>query len=69
MNLREGRGALLAGIVLHLLFVGSLFGQYLNPLFAEAERSFGQAADYYGIYTAGEDLDPRSQRLQRLRGP
>lgn len=56
MSLRDGRWALLVGILLHALFVGSLFGQYLNPLFAEAERSFGQAADYYGIYTAGEDL-------------
>ncbi len=56
MNLRDGRAVLLAGIVLHILFIGSLFGQYLNPLFAEAERSFGQAADYFGIYTAGEDL-------------
>ncbi len=56
MSLREGRLALLAGILLHALFVGSLFGQYLNPLFYEAEHSFGQAGDYYGIYTAGEDL-------------
>lgn len=56
MSLRDGRAALLAGILLHLLFIGSLFGQYLNPLFAEADRSFGQAADDYGIYTAGGDL-------------
>jgi hypothetical protein len=56
LSLRAGRAALLAGAVLHILFVASLFGQFLNPLFPEAQHSFGQAADYFGIYTAGEDL-------------
>ncbi|MFB3910261.1 MAG: glycosyltransferase family 87 protein, partial [Candidatus Eisenbacteria bacterium] len=54
-----GRGssiALAAGILLHLLFVASLFGQFLNPLFLEAEHCPGQAADYFGIWQAGDNL-------------
>ena len=56
MNLREGRWALLAGVVLHILFVGSLKTQDLNPLFIEAKHAYGQAGDYFGIYQAGDNL-------------
>jgi hypothetical protein len=56
VSLRDGRAALLIGVALHVVFVASLFGQFLNPLFVEARHASGQAADYFGIYTAGEDL-------------
>lgn len=55
-GLREGRAALLIGVAVHMLFISSLFGQFLNPLFAEARHAHGQAADSFGIYAAGEDL-------------
>ncbi len=56
MNLREGRGAFLAAVLVHLLFLVSLRTQWLNPLFIEAERAYGQAGDYFGIYHAGDCL-------------
>jgi hypothetical protein len=56
MNLREGRWAILIGLVLHALFLSSLSAQFLNPLFAEAEQAHGQAGDYFGIYQAGDNF-------------
>jgi hypothetical protein len=56
VNLREGRWALGLGILVHALFIVSLGTQTLNPLFIEAERAFGQASDYFGIYQAGDNL-------------
>ena len=56
MSLREGRWALAVGLAAHLVFLVSLRTQTLNPLFIEAQRSYGQAADYFGIYQAGENL-------------
>jgi hypothetical protein len=56
MSFKEGRWALLLGIVVHAFFIVSLGTQTLNDLFIESERSFGQAADYFGIYQAGDNL-------------
>jgi len=56
LSLKEGRWALAAGVVVHLLMLLSLRGQFLNPLFVEARDSHGQAADYFGIYAAGDHL-------------
>lgn len=47
---------MLAGIIVHLLFLISLKTQFLNPLYVEAEQVAGQAGDYYGIYTGGDNL-------------
>jgi hypothetical protein len=56
MSMRAGRWALLAGLLLHLLFVVSLKTQWLTPLFIEARHAYGQAGDYFGIYQAGDNL-------------
>lgn len=56
MNLREGRGVLVVAILIQILFLISLRTQWLNPFFVEAERAYGQAGDYFGIYHAGDCL-------------
>ena len=56
MTLREGRAGLLAGILIHLLFLASLGTQLFTPLFIEAQHARGQAGDYFGIYQAGDNL-------------
>ena len=56
MTLRAGRWAILLGILIQIIFIASLFTQFLNPLFIEAERAHGQAGDYFGIYHAGDCL-------------
>lgn len=53
---RKGGIILLAGLLIHAVFLASLLGQFLNPLFVEAQQAHGQAGDYYGIYTAGSNL-------------
>ena len=40
----------------HLLFIVSWLTGWLDFLFVEAIRGHGQAADFYGIYQAGENL-------------
>lgn len=54
--IRDGRAILVLALVVHALFLASLRGQFLNPFFCEAESSIGQAGDYFGIYTAGDQL-------------
>ncbi len=56
MSLRGGRWALLAGVLLHLIFVVSLRTQWLNPLFVETRHAYGQAGDFFGVYQAGDNL-------------
>ncbi len=53
---RIGRVVLLIGLLLHALYVTSLCTHWLDPLFLEARGSFGQGADFYGIYQAGDNL-------------
>ena len=50
------RGALGLALLLHLLFLVHLRTQELNPLFVETTYSPGQAADFFGIYGAGDQL-------------
>ncbi|MBK8230078.1 MAG: DUF2029 domain-containing protein [Candidatus Eisenbacteria bacterium] len=56
------RGALWArialglAVLLHLLFVVNLRTQELTPLFVEITYSPGQAADFFGIYGAGDQI-------------
>jgi hypothetical protein len=56
MSLRGGRWALLAGVLLHLVFIVSLRTQWLNPLFIETRHAYGQAGDFFGVYQAGDNL-------------
>ena len=53
---RAARLALLAGALLHLLFLVSLPTGILNPLFVEANEGLKQASDFFGIYQAGANL-------------
>jgi len=50
------RGAFGLAVLLHLLFLVHLRTQELNPLFVETTYSPGQAADFFGIYGAGDQL-------------
>ncbi len=50
------RAAFVLGVLLHLLFLVYLRTQELNPLFVETSYSPGQAADFFGIYGAGDQL-------------
>jgi hypothetical protein len=54
--LRLARAVLVAGVVIHAVFVASYFTHWLDPLFVEARDSYGQAGDYFGIYQAGDNL-------------
>jgi hypothetical protein len=56
VKLDRGRWVLYLGILIHLLFVASLFHGFLNPLFIEAVSGVGQGGDYFGIYRAGNNL-------------
>lgn len=56
MKLGEGRAVLFAGLLIHAIFLASLSGNFLDPLFVEAENSPGQACDYFGIWQAGDNL-------------
>lgn len=47
---------LAAGIVIHLGFLLSLRFHWLDPLFLEAMKAYGQAADFFGIHQAGRNL-------------
>lgn len=53
---RAARLALLAGALLHLLFLVSLPTGILNPLFVESNEGLKQASDFFGIYQAGANL-------------
>jgi len=53
---RLARLALYLGLALHLLFLVSYQTQWLAPLFHESRHSPGQAADFFGIYHAGDRL-------------
>jgi hypothetical protein len=55
--MKPARAVLLLGVLIHLVFLASLFGHWLDPLFLEAgSRSLGQGGDYFGIYQAGDNL-------------
>lgn len=56
MSLREGRFAIVLGVLIQILFLISLKTQFMNPLFIEAVHVVGQAGDYYGIYQGGDNL-------------
>ncbi len=43
-------------VILHVIFIVSLFGGFLDPLFVEAVQGYGQASDWFGIYRAGANL-------------
>lgn len=44
------------GLALHLLFAVSWMNHMLDPWFVEARNAPGQAADFFGIYQAGQAL-------------
>ena len=48
--------ALVVGAIVHLAFNVSLATHWFDPLFVEVRDSYGQAADYFGIYQGGDNL-------------
>jgi hypothetical protein len=57
LNISRGRSLLVAGVVVHLVFVASLVApsHFLNPLFIEGTHNLmeGQGSDFYAFYQAG----------------
>lgn len=50
------RWILALATVVHLAFGVSLLTHWFDPLFVEVRDSYGQAADYFGIYQGGDNL-------------
>lgn len=44
------------GVALHVIFLLSLAGGFLNPLFDDATHRVGQGADFYAVYQAGQNV-------------
>ncbi len=51
-----GRVVLVIGFLIHVALFSSLITGWADRFFLEAETAYGQAADYFGIHQAGQNL-------------
>lgn len=53
---RGSRWLLLAGVLLHGIFLASLATHWLDPFFHDAVHRHGQGADFFSLYQAGHNV-------------